>query len=74
MITKNIKQMINYTFSYADNVQYKANSPYPADARVSLKNQVKDDLLVFLGYVFDETSADINRQIRFLNENLEIGS
>ena len=72
MITKNIKQMINYTFSYADNVQYKANSPYPADARVSLKNQVKDDLLVFLGYVFDETSADINRQIRFLNENLEI--
>ena len=72
MITKNIKKMINYTFSYADNVQYKANSPYPADARVSLKNQVKDDLLVFLGYVFDETSADINRQIRFLNENLEI--
>ena len=29
-------------------------------------------MLVFLGYVFDETSSDIPNQIRFLNENLEI--
>ena len=48
MITKNIKQMINYCFSYADNVQYKPGSPYPPDARVTLKNQLKDDLLIFL--------------------------
>ena len=72
MITRNIKQMINYSFSYADNVQFKAGSPYPSDARISLKNQLKDDMLVFLGYVFDETSSDIPNQIRFLNENLEI--
>ncbi len=72
MITKNIKQMINYCFSYADNVQYKPGSPYPPDARVTLKNQLKDDLLVFLGYIFDANSADISAQISFLNENLEI--
>ena len=72
MITKNIKQMINYSFSYADNVQFKAGSPYPTDARITLKNQLKDDLLVFLGYIFDENSSDIAQQIRFLNENLEI--
>ena len=72
MITKNIRQMINYCFSYADNVQYKAASPYPIDARVTLKNQLKDDMLVFLGYIFDENSADLSSQIRFINENLQI--
>jgi len=72
VITKNIKQMVNYCFQYADSVQFKSSSPYPTDARVTLKNQLKDDMLVFLGYVFDETSSDIPNQIRFLNENLEI--
>lgn len=72
MITRNIKQMINYSFSYADNVQFKAGSPYPSDAHISLKNQLKDDMLVFLGYIFDENSSDIPQQIRFINENLEI--
>lgn len=72
MITKNIKRMIDYCFSYADNVQYKEGSPYPRDARITLKNQLKDDMLVFLGYVFDETSSDMANQIKFLNENLEI--
>ena len=72
MITKNIKRMIDYCFSYADNVQYKEGSPYPRDARITLKNQLKDDILVFLGYVFDETSSDMANQIKFLNENLEI--
>ncbi|MBP3807858.1 MAG: AAA family ATPase [Eubacterium sp.] len=64
--------MVNYCFQYADSVQFKSSSPYPTDARVTLKNQLKDDMLVFLGYVFDETSSDIPNQIRFLNENLEI--
>ena len=72
MVTKNIKQMINYCFQYADNVQFKAASPYPADARVTLKNQLKDDMLVYLGYIFDESSSDMSNQIRFINENLEI--
>ncbi len=72
MITKNIRQMINYCFSYADNVQFKAASPYPVDARISLKNQLKDDMLVFLGYIFDNNSADMTNQIRFLNDNLQI--
>lgn len=72
MITKNVRQMINYCFSYADNVQYKPGSPYPPDARVSLKNQLKDDMLVFLGYIFDASSSDISAQIRFLNDNLQI--
>lgn len=72
MITKNIKQMINYCFQYADSVQYKEGSPYPVDARITLKNQLKDDMLVYLGYIFDEYSSDIASQIRFLNENLEI--
>jgi ATPases of the AAA+ class len=53
-------------------VQFKAASPYPADARVTLKNQLKDDMLVYLGYIFDESSSDISNQIRFINENLEI--
>ena len=48
MITKNIKQMVNYCFQYADSVQFKSSSPYPTDARVTLKNQLKDDMLVFL--------------------------
>lgn len=72
MITKNIKRMISNCFSYAEQVQYKANSPYPADASITLKNQLKDDMLVFFGYIFDESSSIIESQIYFLNENLEI--
>ena len=72
MITKDVKAMISYAFSYADEIGWKKNGTYPRDAKLTLRNQVKDDMLVFLGYIYDEDSSDPDRQIAFLNDSLQI--
>ena len=72
MITKDVKAMLTYTFSYADEIGWKKNGAYPRDAKLSLRNQLKDDLLVFLGYLYDEDSSNLAEQIAFINDSLQI--
>ena len=72
MITKDVKAMLSYSFSYADEIGWKKNGAYPRDAKLSLRNQLKDDLLVFLGYLYDEDSSNLPEQIAFINDSLQI--
>ena len=72
MVIKDVKAMITYSFSYADEIGWKKNGIYPQDAPITLRNQVKDDILVFLGYIYDDDSSNLNEQVAFLNDSLSI--
>ena len=72
MITKDVSAMITYSLSYADEIGRKLNGTYPRDAEISLRDQLKDDLLVFLGYIYDGNSSDNRAQIEFINNSLNI--
>ena len=64
--------MINCCFSYADEIAHKRNGTYPEDAAITLRELLKYDMLVFLGYLYDENSAEPMRQVAFANELLQI--
>ena len=72
MVVKDVKAMITYSFSYADEIGWKKNGIYPRDAEITLRNQLKDDLLVFLGYIYDDNSASLSAQVAFINDSLQI--
>ena len=64
--------MVNCCFSYADEIGRKKNGTYPQDAAITLRELLKYDMLVFLGYLYDENSAEPVRQVAFANELLQI--
>ena len=72
MVVKDVKAMITYSFSYADEIGWKKNGIYPQDAGITLRNQLKDDLLVFLGYIYDDNSSSLSAQVAFINDSLQI--
>ncbi|SNU04868.1 ATPase family associated with various cellular activities (AAA) [Lachnospiraceae bacterium] len=72
MITKDVAAMITYSLSYADEIGRKKNGTYPQDAELTLRDQFKDDLLVFLGYIYDPQSSDDFAQLDFINSSLQI--
>ena len=71
MITKDVKAMLTYSFSYADEIGWKKNGTYPQDAKLTLRNQLKEDLLVFLAYIYDDDSSSLNEQIVFINDCIQ---
>jgi hypothetical protein len=72
MITKDVAAMVTYSFSYADEIGWKKNGTYPQNAKITLRNQLKEDLLVFLAYLYDDDSSEISDQIYFINNTLQI--
>ncbi len=74
MIIKDVKAMLTYSFSYADEIGWKKNGIYPQDSGITLRSQVKDDLLTFLGYIYDDNndSASLGAQVAFINDSLQI--
>ena len=64
--------MISCCFSYADEIGRKKNGTYPEDAAITLRELLKYDLLVYLGYLYDPDSSEPVRQVAFANELLQI--
>ena len=64
--------MISCCFSYADEIGHKKNGTYPENAAISLRELLKYDLLVFLGYLYDPYSAELASQVAFVNKLLQI--
>ena len=63
--------MVRNCYSYADEIQHKQNI-YPKNARISLRDLFKFDVLTFLGYIFDKQSSDEIGQVNFINDLLEL--
>lgn len=72
MVTKDIRRMINTCLEYADDIANNPNSKYPPNSRLSLRNLLKDDMLTFFGFLYDQNSEEIDKQVEFINRNLGI--
>ena len=72
MVTKDIRRMINTCLEYADDIANNPGSKYPPNARLSLRNLLKDDMLTFFGFLYDQNSDEIEKQVDFINRNLGI--
>ncbi len=70
MITKDVKAMLAYSFSYADEIGRKKNGNYPQNAGISLRNQLKEDLVVFLAYIYDKDSSNLKEQMFFISDSI----
>lgn len=71
MEIKNIQSMINECITYADEITANPNI-YPADARMPLKDIMRYDMMVFLGYLFEPGNAHFADQIEFIKINLRM--
>ncbi len=69
-ITKDVKAMITYSFSYADEIGWKKNGTYPQDAGITLRNQLKEDFIIFLAYLYDDNSCNLTEQLHFITDSL----
>ena len=63
---------VSCSFCYADEINRKRTGTYPADAVITLRELLRFDFLVFLGYLYDPESAEPVRQVAFANELLDI--
>lgn len=71
MIIKNIQNMISECINYADEIN-QSGDYYPADAKMPLKDYLRYDMIVFLGYLYDPENEVLEDQINFIKTNLHM--
>ena len=71
MVIKNIQNMIAECITYADDIS-ENSSIYPADARMSLKDLLRYDMMVFLGYLYEPGNSEFQDQIEYIKTNLRM--
>ncbi|SER00525.1 ATPase family associated with various cellular activities (AAA) [Lachnospiraceae bacterium NE2001] len=71
MQIKNIQNMIAECITYADDIS-ENSSIYPADARMSLKDLLRYDMMVFLGYLYEPGNSEFPDQIEYIKTNLRM--
>ncbi len=71
MEVKNLQNMILECIAYADEVN-KNGDVYPEDARMPLRDLLRHDIIVFLGYLYEPGNKHTADQIEFIRENLKM--
>ena len=71
MVIKNIQSMISECISYADELTANPNI-YPADSKMPLKDLLRYDMMVFLGYLYEPGNANFADQIEYIKSNLRM--
>ena len=71
MVIKNIQNMIAECITYVDDIS-ENSSIYPADARMSLKDLLRYDMMVFLGYLYEPGNSEFQDQIEYIKTNLRM--
>jgi len=71
MEIKNLKSIINECILYADEIN-KNPDVYPAEAKMPLKDLLRYDMLMFLGYLYDPESTFIADQVEYIRVNLRM--
>ena len=57
MVIKNLQSMISECIMYADEIS-KNPEIYPSDARLQLRDLIRYDMMVFLGFLYEPNSGD----------------
>lgn len=71
MEIKNLKSIISECILYADDINKKPDI-YPAEAKMPLKDLLRYDMLMFLGYLYDPESTYLADQVEFIRVNLRM--
>ena len=71
MEIKNLKSIISECILYADDIN-RNPEVYPAEAKMPLKDLLRYDMLMFLGYLYDPESTYLADQVEFIRVNLRM--
>ncbi len=71
MEIKNLKSIISECILYADDIN-RNPEVYPAEAKMPLKDLLRYDMLMFLGYLYDPESTCLADQVEFIRVNLRM--
>ena len=71
MEIKNLKSIISECILYADDISNDSNI-YPEGSKMPLKDLLRYDMLMFLGYLYDPEAQMIADQVEFIRVNLRM--
>ncbi len=71
MVIKNIQSMISECISYADEIQNNPNI-YPSDSKMQLKDLLRYDMMIFLGYLYEPENPNFPDQMEYIKTNLRM--
>lgn len=71
MTIKNLQSIISEAISYAD-VITNNHSIYPADAKMPLKDLMRFDMIMFMGYLADTGNKNFPDQVEYIRQNLRM--
>lgn len=70
MNVKNLQSMVSECISYADEVN--SSDIYPVEARMPLRDLFRYDVMVFLGFLYEQDNGNLPDQIEFIKTNLRM--
>ena len=71
MEIRNLQNMIMECIAYADEIN-KNGEIYPEDSRMPLRDLLRHDIIVFLGYLYEPGNRHVSDQIEFIRTNLKM--
>ena len=71
MEIRNLQNMIMECIAYADEIN-KNGEVYPDDARMPLRDLLRHDMIVFLGYLYEPGNRNSADQVEFIRTNLRM--
>ena len=71
MVIKNLQSMISECIMYADEIS-KNPEIYPSDARLQLRDLIRYDMMVFLGFLYEPNSGESEDQMKYIQTNLNM--
>ena len=71
MVIKNIQNMISECITYADEIQNNPNI-YPSDSKMQLKDLLRYDMMIFLGYLYEPGNPHFTDQMEYIKTNLRM--
>ena len=71
MEVRNLQNMILECIAYADEIN-KNGDVYPEDARMPLRDLLRHDIIVFLGYLYEPGNKHTADQMEFIRTNLRM--
>ena len=63
--------MISECISYADEIQNNPNI-YPSDSKMQLKDLLRYDMMIFLGYLYEPENPNFPDQMEYIKTNLRM--
>lgn len=71
MVIKNLENLVAECVTYADEINRNPDI-YPKDARMPLRDLLRYDMVLFLGYLYEPGNRNVEDQVSFIQKNLHM--